>query len=442
MRAVLSLAALVFGAACGSETGDSPTGQGEPTEPVVVDPLSGAWVGDQISFELEDHEVSAWFVKGVECTAVSENVSRPESCGEKVGEVPDVTVTVEGGVFVAELGALAVQGSFIEAGHAKGTWSFRPAECCTSNGTWEAWHHTWRGTRADPDAGTRVDGVEPDTAEPDTGATEPTDYVVPEDASPDQVEAANYVNQIRAAVGSPPIDMHGAVNQAAQAHADYYVANQSAYAVGAVPGGAHYESADVPDGYTGESFGDRMKSAGYGGSPGFEIIAFLESPKSAIDGWMETVYHRIPLVSPDAVDAGFGNGPGVAVMDFGRKTWPDKKLVLLYPFDGQTGVPKGWNGAEAPQPPPPPGGYPSGSVVTVTTAAGAPLTIDSHRLLGPGGAEVDHVWLARGSSGFLDATWAMYAHAPLTGSTTYTVEMAGKLGTAAWTRQWSFTTAP
>ncbi len=171
-------------------------------------------------------------------------------------------------------------------------------------------------------------------------------------------------------------------------------------------------------------------------------MAFLNSPAAAVDGWIETLYHRIPFVSPDIGEAGYGGAVTVDVMDFGRRAFDDKERVVLYPWPGQTDVPRSWDGAESPQPPVPDTGYPSGPIITATTSEGAPLDITVHQLLDANGQEIPHVWHPRGSNGFMSATWSLYAHDPLPASETFTVVLEGTHGAGDWSRTWTFTTRP
>ena len=85
-------------------------------------------------------------------------------------------------------------------------------------------------------------------------------------------------------------------------------------------------------------------------------------------------------------------------------------------------------------------GYPSGTVITLTTTAGLPLSIETHRILDPEGAELAHVWHPKGSNGFMSSTWALYANDPLASQTTYTVVLTGRLAGSEWSQEWSFTT--
>ena len=62
------------------------------------------------------------------------------------------------------------------------------------------------------------------------------------------------------------------------------------------------------------SLGARLKAAGYDYASG-EVMAFANNPQSAIDQWINSVWHRIPILSPWTGDMGYGvfrkkRGPG------------------------------------------------------------------------------------------------------------------------------------
>jgi uncharacterized protein YkwD len=411
-------------------------------------PMDGSWIGDTVFFTASGGQLHTWQVTGISCFWVSEDPNFPEQCARTAHFDEPFEVAVNDGKVLFKEGDLAIQGSFVAPDRVKGTWSYQPSDCCTSVGTWTGHHESWV---PEPDV-TEPDGVPPpppvDTivsvdvpagwdAMPSPGCT------LAESATAQQVEAVQRVNWYRENVGVPCVNLLETINQAAQQHADYYGVHIEAYKNNKIPGGAHSEDPAFAEGFTGVSFGNRMKAAGYTGQPGFEIMTFIGNPTAAVDGWVETVYHRIPVMSPDMIDTGYGarfSAPRVDVMDFGRLNAGDNKLIVVYPFPGQTGVPRVWGGHENPQPPPPPEGYPSGSVITVHIATGVPLTIEAHKLTDSAGAAVDHMWLARGSDPFLTATWAMYAHKPLAVKATYTVSLAGTWYDAPWDTTWSFTT--
>jgi uncharacterized protein YkwD len=381
---------IVVALGCGSSSKGNSDGLG----PYNGTPWEGLWVGENISFEIVDGQMVNWFITGIQCSWVSENPDKPEQCARAPEIDSNTAVTIENGAILTTLGNLVVQGTFTNAGNIQGSWNFTPYDCCSSMANWTA-HHisldkippedtTDDSEDATDDVGTPTTDTSvappPDTADP------PQDgYLVPGNLTAEQVKAINRTNWYRQLAGLPLVDMIGALNTSCQAHADYYILHFEEYKSGKIQGGSHKESSDYPEGFTGTTFSDRCKAAGYKGSPGFEVIAFLGDGTKSVDSWMETVYHRIPFMSPDMIHAGYGGnggGPSIDVMNFGRASG-DKSLIILYPVPGQIDVPRSWNGLEGPQPPPPPNGYPSGSVISIHTARGAPLSISTHELIGP-----------------------------------------------------------
>jgi len=71
------------------------------------------------------------------------------------------------------------------------------------------------------------------------------------------------------------------------------------------------------------------------------VIAFgLERPEDAIDDWMGTFYHRLPLLEPGLLRIGFGWESDVAVMDV-TSLWapPEGAWAVVWPYDGMKSVP-------------------------------------------------------------------------------------------------------
>jgi hypothetical protein len=265
----------------------------------------------------------------------------------------------------------------------------------------------------------------------------------PQGASDKQVEALEYVNEVRFRVGLGPINETTPINDAAQAHAEYYALHVQQYqSTGLSP---HEENPSWSDGFTAVSFFDRMREYGYEGYSGFEIIAFYHHPRKAVQGWMDTLYHRIPIVYPDSEEMGYGaaggGGSAIDVIDFGVGSGAPADSVILYPWEGQTDVPLSWNGMESPQPPIPPGGYPSGPIITVTFGSAVPH-FDTHELLGPNGRGIEHIWLTPTTDSHLSGTEtvSLYSHAPLDPGSLHTVRLIGAWHGEPYELEWSFTT--
>ncbi|MFT5683878.1 MAG: hypothetical protein ACI8RZ_004810, partial [Myxococcota bacterium] len=117
--------------------------------------------------------------------------------------------------------------------------------------------------------------------------------------STDAQSALDRMNELRAEAGLSPTVLESRLDAASQAHTDY-MANNSDF--------NHSEDAAKP-GYTGDWVWDRMETAGYPLEPGrvwMEVISKGLTPADAIDGWIGTVYHRIPFTSAELVEVGFG----------------------------------------------------------------------------------------------------------------------------------------
>ncbi len=269
---------------------------------------------------------------------------------------------------------------------------------------------------------------------------------VPPDANPKQALALEYVNAVRHAVGLASVDELAVLNAAADAHADFYALHVKKYNETRLS--PHEEDPSFGDGFTAVNFFDRMQHYGYSGWGGAEIIAFYHNPRLAVQGWVETLYHRIPIVDPASSTMGYGGAGGgtsaIDVIDFGIGGAPMPTVTeVLYPWEGQVEVPRSWDGFESPQPPPPPGGYPSGSIITATFVIPVP-TIQQHQLLDPSGADVAHTWLTPQNDEHLAQSgnvFSLYADDPLQPLTSYRVVLSGTRGGQPWDLEWSFTTA-
>lgn len=277
---------------------------------------------------------------------------------------------------------------------------------------------------------------------------------VPPEARPDQVEALDRANWYRWQSNLPPLDMIDAINKACQAHCDYYVKHKDKYqGTGTSP---HDENPQWADGFTGVAPWDRMGHFGYGDGAA-EVIAFLHNPTGAVDGWMNTLYHRIPFMDATMMSCGYGAaGSGtwqdsskIDTMDFGFSDADGKKYMGpermgIYPPPDSSGIPPSFDGMETPQPPPPPGGYPSGTIISITWSSPGGFKVIEHRLWAEkDGDDIPHVWVDPSNDSNLagGSTIAMYAHDPLEQGTKYWVSIKGERGGKAWEKTWSFHTA-
>jgi uncharacterized protein YkwD len=263
----------------------------------------------------------------------------------------------------------------------------------------------------------------------------------PESATESQILALEQLNTARVASGLPPVNQVAALNQSSQAHAEFLVSNCSNY--GTTGLSPHNEDASWP-GFTGVQFWQRMTAAGYPDSSASEVIAFLNRPTLAVDGWIRTLYHRLPLLDPRTKEIGYGGAtiPSDApycqyrqfwnadVIDIGMDSTADD-VVVLYPPDGSKYIPTSFDGMESPMPTPPPAGWPSGTIITVQFGKDLPFTVTGHKLLGPGETELPHLIVAAKAddTAFVgadpnlhdDRVLSLYALSPLMTGNDYTV---------------------
>ncbi len=434
LRLALTLvvpALLSLAAGCGSAAG----------------PAEGFWGGAHLSFQVKDSVVFDLRPSSVSCNG-------EDGCySEFIFVDPSVSMPIFGGSFSGTLesggGSLALQGSFETDFMATGTYDFVAANgCCSVSGIWKAeFLKAYDPPVGEEDISGDDEGGDVSPAV-DVGIL-PSDY--PPSATEAQIVAVHYANELRQALDLPLLVEVETINLAAQAHAEYFEFHCSKYLDSNLS--PHNENAAWKEGFSGNSFADRMVKYGFQGYPAWEVMAFNGNAIAAIDGWVATLYHRIPFVHPDAFEMGFGTttggcfqwSGGTDVMDFSRHSVTIDHAVA-YPYDGQTDVVPGWGGYESPQPPMAPGQvYPSGPIITLTVpSGGGSISISEHLLLDSDGNQVAHMYVdpATDPAGFLSQTVALYAHNPLLGFTEYTVRLTGKWKNQDQLWEWRFTTGP
>jgi hypothetical protein len=244
-------------------------------------------------------------------------------------------------------------------------------------------------------------------------------------------------NNARAAMGIPCASLVDTLDTASADHCAYYAANQGNATCVANP---HVEVMSCSM-YVAANFWDRDTMAGYAGQPVFEVMAFLGDGMAAVQEWIDTVWHRTPILSPWVRDFGYGGATGCDTMDFGVGATTPDSVTATYPYDGQTGVPTSFDGNEGPTPPAPPNGFPSGYPIHIYVRNG---TVTNHTLtLAATPTPIPHVWLAPGdpqTMGLLTDEFVMYANVPLTGQTKYHVHVDATNGSGPVTFDWTFTT--
>jgi hypothetical protein len=252
------------------------------------------------------------------------------------------------------------------------------------------------------------------------------------------VAAYGAENAARAAAGSPCATLVAAIDTAAADHCEYYAANTGSKTCDADP---HVEVKGCAD-YVAAQFYQRMAAAGYTGEPVFEDMAFVDDGASATQEWIDSVWHRVPVLSPWIRDIGYGGATGCDTMDFGAGAATPSSVTAVYPYPGQSGVPASFNGAdEGPTPPVPPAGWPSGYPITVYLKGATSAAVHTITVLGST-TPLDHQIILPGdpaAMGLLTDELVMYTNAPLASATHYHVHVEAT-GVSAETFDWVFTT--
>ena len=414
--------------------------------------IAGRYVGTSVSFRVASGAVSDIVLAGIRCRIPHPDDEALSLCLERAPGYPSEEIALHGDRFAGWAGEVYLEGRF-EGPSASGTWRFQTScpdsSPCGSEGEWAA---AW--VAAPPaDVGPRHDAPVTDLSPLDAGSDidvgpldvpgGDTHVLVPDGATAHQQQAAELLAEVRQRVVLAPVEQDGDIAAAAQAHADYYALHHAQYGSSGLS--AHAEDPAWPEGFTGVDLGDRLQhqGVGIGGAGAAEVMAFSGSASGAMAGWMETLYHRVPLVHPNAARWGFGLAAGgvaceVADIVYGAAEAPGP---AAWPPPGATDVRRAWQGWESPQPPlPDDEAYPSGPIITLTFATGTNPELSSATLRSGSGAVVPAQVQSPANDPWLSTTWAIYAYDPLDASTAYEVTFQGTVAGAPFERTWSLTT--
>jgi uncharacterized protein YkwD len=261
---------------------------------------------------------------------------------------------------------------------------------------------------------------------------------------PPQLEAARKValdklNGYRVPLGLPPVAVDPAIAAGAEAHAYFFLFNYGQAQLGGL--GVHIEDPALP-GFTGENSLLRSRHFGYSGNRGGEVINHVFTPQANVQSWVDSVYHRFPVLDHETRAEGYGEAQvgivSISVMDFGF-AGPAPADPIVYPAASQKDVPAAFIGNEIPDPVPQTGTYPTGYPVTLQVGGADKLTVTSGRLLISEGQEVPSYTLLPATSSLGANEWALLAHQPLTPGVTYTAEVIGQVNGHDFSKRWSFT---
>ncbi|MCK6524867.1 CAP domain-containing protein [Myxococcota bacterium] len=242
-------------------------------------------------------------------------------------------------------------------------------------------------------------------------------------ASEAALEAIYRTNCYRNLLGLDLGQLNPKLNDAAQAHADYMQQNKTL---------DHSEQAGKP-GYTGDQVWDRAEAAGrelQSGESIGEVISQGTNPTEAVDGWMNSVYHRTPFSSPEWIAAGYGQAGNYSSMTT-LQAFPNSfEGAVLYPVNGQVDVPASFN-SDQEFPDPAPNAELVGPPITVTIASADYFSgqnwfraeLLSASLTGPDGEEA-LITLTPDEDPWLGSMIALLPERPLTPGATYTVAVS------------------
>jgi uncharacterized protein YkwD len=240
------------------------------------------------------------------------------------------------------------------------------------------------------------------------------------------------LNAYRKTAGVPPLRPDSALARACQLHAEYLVRNFGDPSLQGL--GVHDEKPNLP-GYTPEGRQAARRSVIYQGS----------NPADAVDGWVHSFFHRIPVLSPEAGRAGYGQAKSraeswFAVLVVQNGTGDDRPT--LYPAPGQKQVPLGYFPAERPSPVPAGADTKAGYPITLTFPDRTAVKGVTARLT-QDGREVPR-WLSTPEKPvhpqLQHNSICVLPQAVLEPKTTYTVSVTAQVAGKKWSQSWSFTT--
>jgi hypothetical protein len=192
----------------------------------------------------------------------------------------------------------------------------------------------------------------------------------------DRLAAFDRLNEIRLSAGLGMLAQSVAMDQAAQAHALWIIANDAF---------THDEQEGTP-GFTGTSWARRDEAFGYVPVGGVELMSASVHGALGVDVLVNGVYHRAGLLAFEPVDVGIGwsgqaaatvalplvidmTRPGTdTVRGLGQAAQPAIDGVAIWPLAGATDVPTGL-GLESPNPVPDQDVLTLGTPASVTVAA-------------------------------------------------------------------------
>ncbi|MCK4778460.1 MAG: CAP domain-containing protein, partial [Actinomycetia bacterium] len=191
--------------------------------------------------------------------------------------------------------------------------------------------------------------------------------------SANQINAQNHLNNYRVLTSLPLVLLNENLNQSAEAHSKYLMINfedQSAF----IPD-YHHEVKGKPE-YFAETPLERILLTGYNAAYASEVLTIFWGLnnfdllyKEAIDGWVNSVYHRFPVLNPNLTEFGYGEGyvddKAAITIDYASTYFVNSKQNVIYPVENGINIPTLFSGDEVPEPLPN-ANYPVGYPVSIT----------------------------------------------------------------------------
>ena len=252
----------------------------------------------------------------------------------------------------------------------------------------------------------------------------------------DGAKVVDRINLHRKAAGLEPVVLDPILSKGCAAHAEYLVRNVDHPSTEGL--GLHAEDAKLP-GYTKE--GERAGKASV-------IFLGLEGT-AAVEGWIGSLFHRIPLLQSRLKKVGYGlarGGPAkvTVVLDATNGLGVGKDApAVLYPAEGQKDVPLVFS-VEIPDPIPESDDKKAGYPLTAIFGEGS-LVKDVKAILKDASGKEVPFWLSTpekpAHKDYQRNTVGLIPKEPLQQIATYTATVSARVNGKAWTKTWSFLTA-
>ena len=272
----------------------------------------------------------------------------------------------------------------------------------------------------------------PTTTTAPTAAPSATPSAAPSANANDAAEMLRVHNELRAAVGAPGLRADQRVTTAAQRHAEYLAQNNAL---------GHDETAGAP-GFTGASVRDRLTAQGYTDANASEVATSFSSGTEGVRSLWVLPYHRLGLMHPHAVVAGWGHAAsagravtvGVIVYDFSAPA-PDR---VRTPAVDQR-VAGTYSGEETPDVLPAGAARPVGYPIMIVYAGARPVDLRTARVTDASGRDFAyHVVPQLYERDYV----AIIPAAPLAPGSRYRVRLELTVAGSDLTEEWEFATEP